>query len=295
MSTQADVDDVIDSQDEAEELQDDVQDVEGETPEAQEPVEQEPEEVVISIGEESPPSDEDEFHGKPAPEWVKDLRKSDREKAKRIRELEQQLEGNKPGHGPVEVGSKPTLESCDWDASVFEKKLDEWMVRKASHDEEQRKKADAEKAQKDAWQAKLNAYGEAKAKLKVSDFEDAEAIALSIFDERETGITQQGVILNGADNPAMVIYALGKNPKKAKELASISDPVKFAFAVAKLETQLKVTPRKTAPVPEREVRGDAPANGASDKQLARLEAEAERTGDRSKVVAYKKQLKAKGK
>lgn len=294
MSTQADVDDVIDDEIEAEKLVDQAEDVEGETPKTDEQADQEPEEVVISIGEESPTSDEDEFHGKPAPDWVKDLRRSDREKAKRIRELEQQLEGNKAPDKATEVGEEPTLESCDFDADVFKTRFKAWMSRQAAHAEEQRKKADAEKAAKDAWQAKLNAYGEAKAKLKVSDFEDAEAVALSIFDENAFGVTQQGVILNGADNPAMVIYALGKNPKKAKELASISDPVKFAFAVAKLETQLKVTPRKTAPVPEREVRGNAPANGSSDKQLARLEAEAERTGDRSKVIAYKKQIKAKG-
>lgn len=289
MSTQADVDEVIDYQEEADELQGEVQDADGETPEADESTEQEPDEVVISIGEESPTSEDDEFHGKPAPEWVKDLRKSDREKAKRIRELEQQLEGNKAGDKPVEVGAEPTLESCDYDADVFKTKFKEWMGRQAAKAEEQRKKDEAEKSAKDAWQAKLNAYGEAKTKLKVKDYEEAEALAQDVL-----SLTQQGVILNGADNPAMLVYALGKNPAKAKELASISDPVRFAFAVAKLETQLKVTPRKTAPIPEREVRGNAPANGASDKQLARLEAEAERSGDRSKVVAYKKQLKAKG-
>ena len=47
------------------------------------------------------------------------------------------------------------------------------------------------------------------------------------------------------------MYALGKNPKKAKELGEITDPVKFAFAVAKLETQLTVTSRKQVPPPEK--------------------------------------------
>jgi hypothetical protein len=56
-------------------------------------------------------------------------------------------------------------------------------------------------------------------------------------------------MLQGADNPALVVYALGKNPKKAKELSEIKDPVKFAFAVAKLEKELKVTNRRAAPHP----------------------------------------------
>ena len=99
--------------------------------------------------------------------------------------------------------------------------------------------------------------------------------------------------MQGSENPALVVYALGKNPKKAKELAAISDPVKFAFAVAKLETQLKVTPRKTAPVPERQIRGSAQLSGAVDSTLERLRAEADKTGDRTKVAAYLNAQRAK--
>jgi len=106
-------------------------------------------------------------------------------------------------------------------------------------------------------------------------------------------VTQQGVVIQGAENPALVIYALGKNPKKAKELASIADPVKFAFAIAKLETQLKVTGKRTPPPPEKTVGGGtAPIRGAVDSNLERLREDAARTGDYSKVYAYKKQKRA---
>jgi hypothetical protein len=88
------------------------------------------------------------------------------------------------------------------------------------------------------------------------------------------------------------VYALGKNPKKLKELASITDPVKFAFAIAKLETQLKVSNKKPAPPPEKVVGGTAPIRGAVDSTLERLRADAERTGDYSKVFAYRKQKRA---
>ena len=116
------------------------------------------------------------------------------------------------------------------------------------------------------------------------DYEDAEAVALETFN-----VTQQGIVLQGSDNPALIIYALGKNTSKAKELASITDPVKFAFAVAKLETQLKVTNRKAAASPERTINsGGGRISGSVDSTLERLREEALKTGDLSKVMAYKR-------
>ncbi|MCY1427445.1 hypothetical protein D9M71_432910 [compost metagenome] len=101
--------------------------------------------------------------------------------------------------------------------------------------------------------------------------------------------------MQGADNSALVVYALGKNAAKAKELAAIKDPVKFAFAIAKLETQLKVQAKKSAPAPERTVSGSAPKSGAVDSSLERLREEAAKTGDYSKVTQYRKQQKEKQK
>jgi hypothetical protein len=89
-----------------------------------------------------------------------------------------------------------------------------------------------------------------------------------------------------------VIYALGKNLKKAKELSEITDPVKFAFAVAKLEKDLKVTNRKAAPPPEKIVSGTGRSSGAVDSTLERLRAEAEKTGNMTKVIQYKAQKRA---
>lgn len=100
------------------------------------------------------------------------------------------------------------------------------------------------------------------------------------------------MLIAGCENPALVVYALGKNPKKAKELAEIKDPVKFAFAVAKLETQLKVN-RKTPPPVMKTVSGTGPVSGSVDSTLERLREEAARTGDMSKVFKYKQQLRQK--
>ena len=246
-------------------------------------------EVVVTIGEESPTSEEEESR---APEWVRELRKANREKDRRLRELEQEnatLKGTGSKPAAVQVGEKPTLEGCNYDAAKFETELEAWHERKREADDQQAQAQAAQKKQQEQWQAKLEGYGKAKAALKVKDFEDAEAIA-----KDSLSVIQQGIVLQGCDNPAVLVYALGKNPAKAKELAAITDPVKFAFAVAKLETQLKVTPRKSAPPPERTVRSSVAGAAAVDNVLEKLRAEAEKTGDLSKVVAYRAQQKQAG-
>jgi hypothetical protein len=253
---------------------------EGQAPDAEATPEASAEdELIVTIGEEAPPQEEE----KPAPEWVRELRKSHRELQKRNRELEAKLTQDQAPKAP-EIGKKPTLEDFDYDAEKFENSLAQWFERKRQADEQAAKvQADIEKQQQE-WQAKLQGYGKAKAELKVKDYDDAEGIVQESFNT-----TQQGVILQGADNPALLVYALGKNPKKAKELASISDPVKFAFAIAKLETQLKVTNRKAASPPEKTVQGTGRVSGTVDSTLDRLRAEAEKTGNYSKVMAYKRQ------
>jgi hypothetical protein len=255
--------------------------VDGQTGEVVDPAVTETDDVVVTIGEEAPPAEEET----PAPEWVRELRKNHRELVRENRELKEKLTTTSTAETkPAALGQKPKLEDHDYDTEKFEQELAKWYDRKRAHDDAVAQAEAAQKDQQKAWQAKLDNYGKAKAELKVKDMEDAEATATETLN-----VTQQGIILQGAENSALVIYALGKNPKKAKELAAITDPVKFAFAVAKLETQLKVTNRKAAPPPEKTVSGSAPKSGAVDSTLERLRAEAEKTGDFTKVTAYKRQ------
>jgi len=236
--------------------------------------------VVVSIGEESPPQEEEQR----APEWVRELRKANREKERKIRELEAKLNATATETKPVTLGPKPTLEACDYDSEEYEKKLADWYEQKRHADTAEAEAQAQRDAEAKAWQDKLDSYAKARASLKVRDYEDAEAVALETFN-----VTQQGIVLQGSDNPALIIYALGKNTSKAKELASITDPVKFAFAVAKLETQLKVTNRKAAASPERTINsGGGRISGSVDSTLERLREEALKTGDLSKVMAYKR-------
>jgi hypothetical protein len=218
------------------------------------------EELVVTIAGESPPPEEEE---KQAPEWVRNLRKSYRELQREKRELEDKLKSVLPAAetNPVDPGRKPTLEACDYDSDKFENELAGWFERRRQSEEAVAKQRSKQQAEQESWQKKLEGYNQSKTGLKVSDFQDAEETVLESL-----SVTQQGIILQGAQNPAVMVYALGKNPKKAKELAEITDPVKFAFAVAKLETQLSVTSRKALPPPEKRIT----SNGSLDTSSVQL-------------------------
>ncbi|MCZ3068069.1 hypothetical protein NYZ02_05485 [Acinetobacter baumannii] len=249
---------------------------------------EEGEEFDIVVGDEKPEEqEEDEFHGKPAPKWVKELRKEKKESDRRIKELEAKLnEHNKPE--AVELGEKPTLESVGYDADEFEKQLVEWTAKKAQFEQQEAaKRAEQEKAQK-VWQEKLNNYEAKKTaiKSKVRDFDEAEEFARDVLNQ-----TQQGILIHAAEKPELLIYHLGTNPQKAKELAAITDPIQFAFAAAKIDAQIKMTARKPSTSPERKPSGSASLSGTVNSKLESLRAEAERTGDYTKVNEYKRKLK----
>lgn len=259
-----------------EEIEQEPVSVEGEDNSAQNE-EAEQDEIQISIGEEPPPHEQER-----APEWVRDLRKANREKERRIRELESRLQSTETK--PVELGKRPTLEENDYDTDRYENSLNAWYERKRQVDEVSAREQYAEMVNRQAWEKKLDGYSKAKADLKVRDYDDAEALAQEIFTA-----DQQGYIVHCAKNSAQVVYALGKNPGKAKELAAIKDPLYFAYALSDLEKEIKVTNRKAAPPPEKIVSGTGRSSGAVDSTLERLRADAEKTGNYTKVVAYRQQ------
>jgi DNA repair exonuclease SbcCD ATPase subunit len=237
--------------------------------------------VIVTIGEDAPPQEDTQA----APAWVRDLRKRERENVKRIKELEQRLSEKEQ---PVSVGLpvKPTLESCDYDTEEFESRITSWHDAKRQHEQIEAQQRQAQDEAQTAWQAKLNAYEAAKASLPARDVDDAEQAVREVFNE-----VQWSILVDGADNAALLIYALGKNPAKAKELAAVKSLSQFAFKAARIEAEVKVN-KRTAPKPETALRGTSPgAVGSGDATLERLRDEALRTGDMTRLVAYKRQLR----
>lgn len=259
--------------------------IEGEEPEADDDAP-----VVVTLGDEPEADDEIDLPDE-APGWAKKLRETAEDRRKRLRELERENRDLKAKAAPVveepDLGKEPDLEDFDYDTDAFKTAWREWDAKaKEVESRKDAKRKEAEQAQ-EAWQAKLNGYEEGKKRLRVPDFEEAEDLVQGLFDQ-----TQQGIIVHGAKDAAVLAYAIGKNPEKAKELAAIKDPIAFAFAVSKLEEQVKVSTRKPSAKPEGVL--TSTARGSSmDNHLEKLRAEAERTGDYTKVSAYRRQMKAK--
>jgi hypothetical protein len=240
--------------------------------------------LVVEIG-----GDGDDDEG--APEWVKNVRRENRELKKRIKEIEV----SKATFDAPALPVKPTLEDCDYDAQAFEEKLTAWYDAKREHDAREAESRTVQEKAEQRWQQKLSFYDEGKEKLGAQDYEDAEATVAEIFAPGFPGImaddVRLGIIKQGAKDPAALVYALGKNPAKAKELAAIDDPVEFAWKAATLEAGMKVM-RGKAPPPEKRIGGAVPGvAGALDNTLERLREEAAKTGDFSKVMAYKRMHK----
>jgi hypothetical protein len=253
------------------------------------------EEVVISFGDEPVPEGEEttlELTPVQNAAWAR-MRKAERELKQRVRELEQAAAAQQAAVAPKEdvLGEKPTLEGCDFDAETYAEKLLAWTESKRKADEKAAAAVKEQEAAQAAWQGKVAAYRTAGASLKAAGFEDAEAVVMSTLSQ-----TQQGILLEGpktAEASAQLVAALGRNPAKLAELAAIKNPVKYAFAVAELVSQLKVTSRKQPPAPETQVRSSTGKVTAIDSTEARLEAEADKSGDRSKLIKYRLEKKRK--
>lgn len=240
------------------------------------------EELVVQIGEEeSPPQEREE-----APQWVKDLRKSHRELLRENRELKAKGPANAAPQKPT-LPDRPKLSEFDYDEDKFQAATDDWHKKKSEIDNfEANQRAAEQDAQKQREAVRLEFVEQAKA-LKVKDFREAEEEVTNTLSE-----VQQALIIQGADQKALLIYALWKNPKRLAELAAIKDPVKFAFAAAKLEKDLKTSNRKSEkPAPETPLKSTGTAVAGSSKTLERLRDEAQKTGDMSKVMAFKKQMR----
>lgn len=230
---------------------------------------------IVTIGDDAPPAEEDSS-------VIKHMRQVHKDVKTENRELKEKLAAATSPDESIVLGPKPTLENCEYDAEKLGTELDQWYAKKETISKA-KAQTDQVRQQEDVeWQKKVDAYNEKKTGLNVPDYEEAEKNVHVTFSD-----TQQGLIIQGADNPALVVYALGKNPARAEELAAIKDPVKFVAAMSRLETKMKITKRHAETKPEEILTGSGPII-SGDSTLDALRKEADKTGDYSKVVEYKR-------
>lgn len=223
---------------------------------------------------------------KKAPEWVREVRAANRTLTRRVKELEAQLAPAPAEVAAPKLGAKPKLADLDYDDEKYELALDKWHEDKKAVDKYQEESTRKKEAEQGDWNKTLSTYNAARASriAESTDFEDAEDVVVSTL-----SIEQQGIILHAADNAVEIVAALGKNPEQVAKLAKITDPIKFSFAVARWSREIM---KKNTIPPEKTVvtSGRVPIR-SSEAQLEKLRAEAEKTGDYTKVRAYKAKIK----
>lgn len=260
--------------------EDEEEDEEAEAGEEEEDEGEGEEETVIGFEDEAGEGD-----GKADSSVIRRLRERNKELARENTDL------RKAAPAPeVELGPKPTLSDVDYDEDKFEAALDSWKDRKRQiEDGKTARDAEAETAERE-WRRDLENYETRAKKLAVPDFAEAAEIIASTLT-----LAQQAVIVKVAQDAPAFVYGLGHSDARLAELAKIQDPIKLAAAVARMEGGLKVVKRRKGPAPDRPAKGSVKMPGGTDKQLEKLETEAEKTGDRTAVIAYKKKLTARAK
>lgn len=219
------------------------------------------------------------------------MRAKERE-LKQLREELERVKGATAQPDAIEVGEEPDLDKYEtWEEAgkaKFKADYAAWNERKTKAEELQRQREQSEQQQRQQWQTRINAVDAAATGIKVTDYKTA----AEAFDDT-FALVQKGIIIGGpaeAKDSALLRYALGKNPAVAKKLADIKDPVRFTWEVARVFfKELNVKSRKAPPAPDTVVRSAVSGAAAVDSQLKRLQEQADKTGDRSKVAAYLRQ------
>jgi hypothetical protein len=190
----------------------------------------------------------------------------------------------------IEVGPRPTLEGCEWDEDKHADALDAWYDRKRQAEQQETAEQASQRKANETFQADVQRFEGARASLRVAGAPEAIDTALASLSP-----VQQAVIVKAADNAATLLAALGKHPARLAEVTAIEDPVKLAAAIAKMEGKIQMTKRR-APDPEEVATGSASVRSeSSDKVLERLQKEADKTGDRTKLIAHKRAQEARAK
>ena len=247
------------------------------------------EEPELAEDEEEPEEDEDLLTSNP----VRQLRTVNRDLAKKLKleqqeklRLQKQLESTA---APVieELPPEPDLsdEGIDYDPAIFKQRWAEWNVKKQAIEKKKEEAETKAKTQQEKFNQKLASYEQGKANYK--GITEAEKTVTSVL-----SVNQQGIVVSYADDPAFVVYALGKNPIALNQLAAIDDPIEYAIKVREIERKAKekMTTSSKAPPPEKVVTGKTAIPSNHQKRLDQLR----ESGNITESLRLKKQLRAKG-
>lgn len=234
-----------------------------------EQAEEQTDEYSLRVGDEEIPlteEDDDHVDGQPAPQWVKDLRKNNREKDKELRELRRQLEQvqsrpteQQPQQQVDVIPPKPTLESCEYDEEAYETALTDWHEKKSRAEQSKQQQERQQQEYQQRFQQRVEAHKQRAAKLPVKDYQEMEEIVRA-----EVPDLHKEILIHCADEGSeLIAYGLGKSQQLRQRVAAETDPIRAAFLLGQISKQVSLAPKpKKAIKPEPEVRG----GGADAKQ-----------------------------
>lgn len=202
---------------------------------------------------------------------------------KRLEKELADLRAKLPPEAPT-LTAKPTLDQFDYDEDKFQAAWETWIDQRDALNRADQAKLDAQRKEQEAIDNFKKSYAARKESLGVDDFDEAEAEVGSLLNQ-----TQAGLLMRGADDPAVLVYALSKSPARLMDLAKITDPVKFTVAVAKMEIAL-ATKKTSRPKPEERISTERTSSGfnKTSTELEKLRAKAVLSGDYTEVSAYKR-------
>lgn len=198
----------------------------------------------------------------------------------------------RPSPQKVELGPKPTLAGCDYDEERFEAELDTWKAREGEAKQQQTAAEQQSQKVRQEFEQREQAYVAQKAKLPFPPevVEEREQVVRSTLNQ-----VQMATITMVAEDSALTVQALGRRPDLLAAFSKTENPLKLAYELGKIDAKgLKVMPKRQVTAPEEIAQGSGSVSlGKVDKHLERLEREADASGDRSKVIAYKREQRLK--
>lgn len=251
-------------------------------------------EIVVSIGDDDPDEDEDlTVEQEDDSDTIKKMRAAFKDKSEqgkerdaRLKELEDKEAERQAAKDKIELRDKPKRDDYEYGQDdKYDDDLIAWNEDKKKHDAKKQSKEDEAKQFQTTYDDRLQGFNTRKKSIAVDDYDAVEnKIKGYLSDE------QQSIGVYTLNKPEMVFLALSRNSKELERISKITEPLILASELGKIEARLKTTKRK-APPPETRLKGTAAIGGASDKHLEKLERDSEKTGDRTKILKYKREQK----
>ncbi len=228
------------------------------------------EEDVVTFGA-------DDIRGEDEPEGIRNLREELKRQKARVRELE----GN--GAAPIEVGARPKLEDFDYDEDAHEEAVVAWIEQKRALETQTTARDEAARQAQEKFNTQQRAFEDGWSALRVTGKDAARAKVEDTFDP-----TQQAMLIKAArGNGAGLMLYLGTSTASLEKLKGlVNDPAEFIAEAAVMAKEVKVERRKPATTPIEPVRGGTGGAAKGDARRARLERDADTSGDYSALVKY---------